>query len=93
MLHNLVCIWLFKAGKVICDCSHMIINKWEKCGLLRAFERTFQASAMEENAKCSFLAQKAFDTIESEEFIKNKDYNDLEDLFDAEVMDMMAKCL
>ena len=71
----------------------MIRKGWEKCGLLRAFERRFQASAMEENAKCSFFAEKASDTTGSEELVEDEDYDDLEDLFDDEVMDMMAKCL
>ena len=92
-LRNLVCVWFFEAWKVIRSCSNMIRKGWEKCGLLRAFEKSFQASAMEKNTKCFFFAEKASDTIGSEELVEDKAYDDLKDLFDVEVMDMMAKCL
>ena len=89
---QLVCVWLFEAWKVIRNHFDIIKKTWEKCGLFKAFEKSFQASAMEENAKCSFFVEKASDTTGSEELIEDEDYDDLEDLFDAKVMDMMAKC-
>lgn len=42
-------------------------------GLLRAFQRTFQAFATEENAKCSLFGDRAFDTIVREELNETQD--------------------
>ena len=77
-LHNLVYNWLFKAWKVICGCFDMINKGMGKTWLLKTFERTFQVSPMEVNAKCSFFENMAFDTIRNEELIEDEDNIDME---------------
>jgi len=44
--------YLFEAWQVVGSHFDMIIKVWEPCGLVRAFEKNFQASPMKENAKC-----------------------------------------
>ena len=41
-LSNLVCVWFFEAWKIICSHFDMTRKEWKKCGLLRAFERSFK---------------------------------------------------
>ncbi len=71
--------------------SYMIIKGWEQCGLLGAFEKSFQVQAMEANANCSLFAS----TVDSgEEINEDHDEEDWEDQFqDVEIMEMMGRCL
>jgi hypothetical protein len=69
----------------------MIIEVWEPCGLVRAFEKNFQASPMKENAKCSLFAS-AFNVVSEE--ISWDNHEDWEDLFhDVEIMGFWSKSL
>ena len=40
-----------------------------------------------------FFAKKAFDTIGGEVLVEDEDYDDLEDLFDADILELIAKYL
>lgn len=48
--------YLFEAWQVVGSHFDMIFKVWEPCGLVRAFEKNFQASPIKENAKCSLFA-------------------------------------
>ena len=67
----------------------MIVKGWDKCRLLRSFDKEFQAKAMESNANASL-----FTGLDNTCKIIDEDHLDLQELFeDTEVFDMMVKCI
>jgi hypothetical protein len=72
------------------DRREMIVRGWEKCGLTRPFERSFQAEAMEANTLGLLFDSKDNSSIE-EELIHDAE---LEELFeDEDIAELMAKCI
>jgi hypothetical protein len=55
-LHGCICKWLLEAWKSMGCHLEMIKRCWEKCGLLKSFDRAFQAEAMEANSELSLFA-------------------------------------
>jgi GTP cyclohydrolase III len=65
----------------------MIKRGWAKCGLLRSFDRAFQAEAMEANSESSFFVGGDNICEDLQEF--EEDWDDLFD--DVDVFEMIEK--
>lgn len=89
-LREHLCTWLLESWKDVGDRREMIVRGWEKCGLTRPFERSFQAEAMEANTLGLLFDSKDNSSIE-EELIHDAE---LEELFeDEDIAELMAKCI
>jgi hypothetical protein len=90
-LREELCTWLLQAWKEVGSRTDMIIKGWEKCGLLRPFDKIFQAEAMECNSHNSLFSDVNVDE-EHEESLD--DIDEWEELFeDEDIMDLMARCV
>ena len=88
-LREELCTWLLKTWRSLGSQKVMIVKGWDKCGLLRSFDKDFQAKAMESNADASLFT--GLDNICE---IIDEDHLDLQEFFeDSEVFDMMVKCI
>jgi hypothetical protein len=68
----------------------MIVKGWEKCGLLRAFDKMFQAEAMESHAHNYLFS----DTNMDDQHEDLEDIQEWQELFeDADIMELMALCV
>lgn len=90
-LREELCTWLLQAWKEVGSRKQMIVKGWGKCGLLRVFDRAFQAEAMESHSHTSLFSDTNTND-EHEEF--SDDIDEWEELFeDEDIMGLMARCV
>lgn len=86
-LREELCTWLLQTWKEVGSRTSMIVKGWDKCGLLRSFERNFQAEAMESHAYNSLF------TGVDDQNEDVEDIQELDELFETDdILEMMAKC-
>ena len=69
-----LCAWLYKAWKHI-DKKGLIQAGWKKCGITKAFDKSFQAHAVEENMITSLFNDNKQD---DEQHMDNEQVEDIE---------------
>lgn len=87
-LKPLLCGWLFKAWAHV-NKADMIKVGWTQCGLLQAFDPTFQVHAMDQNMKITLFAIES--SVEQEDCIDKDDDIDTDVSIDKVMEESLAR--